>query len=320
MTRQHSILVTGATGFIGQRLVARLTEHEGWDVLAAVRHHAKAHWFARSFVTGELSGNTQWQPALTGVSTVVHLGARVHVLKAERADPLAEYRRINTHGTLNLAQQAAAAGVKRFVFLSTIKVNGSFSSPGRPFTADDTPTPADPYSQSKAEAEQGLREIANQTGMELVIIRPPLVYGPGVKANFATMMRWLNRGLPLPLGKTENRRSLVAVDNLVDLIATCTTHPAAANEVFLAADAETVSTTELLVRTSKALGRSPRLLPVPPSIMKVAANVLGKHCLYERLFESLELDTTKTHERLQWTPPLTLTEALERTAEAFQME
>jgi nucleoside-diphosphate-sugar epimerase len=268
----------------------------------------------RPRVTGDLEPAADWSVALAGISAVVHLAARVHVMADTAANPLEEFRRVNVQGTLNLARQAAAAGVRRFVFVSSIKVNGEATQPGFPFTADDAPAPLDAYGVSKMEAEQGLREIARQTGMDVVIIRPPLVYGPGVKANFAAMMRWLKRGVPLPLGAIHNQRSLVALDNLVDLIVTCITHPAAANPIFPVSDGEDVSTTGLLRRMGQAMGRPARLIPVPAGLLKLAATVLGKPDVAQRLCGSLPVDIEKTRRLLGWTPPLSLDEGLRRAA------
>jgi UDP-glucose 4-epimerase len=261
-----------------------------------------------------LEPSTDWTAALDGVSAVIHCAARVHVMADTAADPLEEFRHVNVQGTLNLARQAAAAGVRRFVFVSSIKVNGEATQPGAPFTADDAPAPLDAYGVSKMEAEQGLRELAAQTGMEVIIIRPPLVYGPGVKANFAAKMRWLQRGVPLPLGAIHNQRSLVALDNLVDLIVTCLTHPAAANQTFLVSDGEDVSTSELLRRMGQALDRPARLLPVPQSWLKLAAAMVGKSDVAQRLCGSLQVDISKTRQLLSWTPPLSLDQGLKRAA------
>jgi UDP-glucose 4-epimerase len=235
------------------------------------------------------------------------------------ADPLEEFRRVNVQGTLNLARQAAAAGVRRFVFVSSIKVNGEATQLGRPFTADDAPAPLDSYGVSKMEAEQGLREIALQTGMEVVIIRPSLVYGPSVKANFAAMMRWLKRGVPLPLGAIHNQRSLVSLDNLVGLIVTCLTHPAAANQTFLVSDGEDASTTELLRRMGQAMGHPARLIPVPTSWLKLAAAMVGKRDVAQRLCGSLQVDISKTRELLGWAPPVSLDEGLRRAAAGHEL-
>lgn len=233
-------------------------------------------------------------------------------------DPLVEFRKANVDGTLSLARQAAAAGVQRFIFISSIKVNGEGTELGYPYRADDTPAPQDPYGVSKMEAEQGLRALAAETGMEVVIIRPVLVYGPGVKANFRSMMSWLRKGIPLPLGATGNKRSLVAVDNLVDLIATCIDHPAAANQTFLVSDGEDLSTTQLLQRMGSALGRPARLLPVPASLLQAGAAMLGRRAIAQRLCGSLQVDICKTRERLAWAPPVSVDDALRKTARAFE--
>ena len=271
------------------------------------------------FAIGRLSSDTDWTEALKNVEKVVHLAARVHVMNDKSPDPLAEFRRVNVEGTSALARQAAAEGVKRFVYLSSVKVDGEFTKPGHPFTADDLPAPEDPYGVSKHEAEHLLRQISAETGMEVVIIRPPLVYGAGVKANFESMMRWLARGLPLPLAAvTENRRSLVALDNLVDLIVTCLNHPAAANQTFLVSDGEDLSTARLLKRMGAAMGNSARLFYVPPALLKLGASVLNKPGIYQRLCGSLQLDITKTRQLLDWTPPVSVDEGLRRAAEGFR--
>jgi nucleoside-diphosphate-sugar epimerase len=250
---------------------------------------------------------------------LVHLAARVHVMQDAFADPLTEFRKVNVAGTENLARQAAKAGVKRFVFLSSIKVNGEFTEAGQPFTADDVPAPEDPYGISKHEAERLLLQIAAETGMEVVIIRPPLVYGPCVKANFESMMRWLARGVPLPLAAvTQNRRSLLALDNLVDLIVTCLHHPAAANQTFLVSDGEDLSTAQLLKRMGSAMGRPARLFHMPPALMKLGATLLNKRAIYQRLCGSLQLDIAKTRQLLGWTPPVSVDQGLRRAAEGFR--
>ena len=268
---------------------------------------------------GSLSSKTDWTVALANVNQVVHLAARVHVMNDKSTDPLAEFREVNVEGTANLARQAAAAGVRRFVYLSSIKVNGEFTEVGLPFTADDAPAPEAPYGVSKHEAEQALCQIAADTGMEVVIIRPPLVYGPSVKANFESMMRWLARGVPLPLAAvTQNRRSLVALDNLVDLIATCLSHPAAANQTFLVSDGEDLSTAELLKRMGAAMGNPARLFYLPPALLKLGATGLNKPGIYLRLCSSLQLDITKTRRFLDWTPAVSVDEGLRRAAEGFR--
>jgi nucleoside-diphosphate-sugar epimerase len=266
----------------------------------------------------ELGIRTDWGDALTGCRVVVHLAARVHVMRDGVADPLAEYRRVNVAGTMGLARQAAHAGVKRFIFLSTIKVNGENTLAGAAFSERDPPAPADPYGVSKAEAEAALIALASSTPMEVIVIRPPLVYGPGVKANLLTMTRWLARGVPLPLGAIrDNRRTLVALDNLVDLIITCLEHPAAANQVLLAGDGEALSTTDLLRRTAAALGVPARLIPVPVPLLVAAAALLGRSEVMRRLCGSLQVDTSKARQLLGWSPPVTVDEGLRRMVTPF---
>lgn len=265
----------------------------------------------------DLASDAHWQNALHGVHIVLHCAARVHVMNDQSTDPLTEFRRVNVEGTLRLARQAAAAGVKRFIYLSSIKVNGEGTHLGAPYLADAQPAPTDPYGISKMEAEQGLLALAAETGMQVVIIRPVLVYGPGVKANFLSMMRWLQKGVPLPFGAIHNSRSLVALDNLVDLIAICIDHPAAANQTFLVSDGEDLSTTELLRRMGVALGKPARLLPVPSRLLEVAAAILGKQALAQRLCGSLEVDISKARELLNWTPPVNVEDALRKTASYF---
>ena len=308
-----NISVTGANGFVGRYLSAAMISR-GLTVQGLSRTSCKSENGISHIVVTGIDIDTVWRHALLGCDAIVHLAARVHVMHETTTNPLAEFRRVNVDGTLNLARQAAAAGVRRFVFISSVKVNGESTQTGVPFTADDTPAPLDAYGISKMEAEQGLRELAIQTGMEVVIIRPPLVYGPGVKANFAAMMRWLQRGVPLPLGAIHNQRSLVAIDNLVDLIVLCLKHPAAANQTFLVSDGEDVSTTELLFRMGRAMGRPARLLPVPSSVLKLAGALLGKSDVVQRLCGSLQVDITKTQDLLGWTPPVSLGEGLRRTA------
>ena len=265
-----------------------------------------------------MTASTDWYTALNGVQAVVHCAARVHVMQDNATDPLQAYREVNVHGTLNLARQAAHTGVRRFVFVSSIKVNGEAIQLGQPFTADDVPAPSDPYGVSKLEAEQGLRDIEAQTGMEVVIVRPPLVYGPGVKANFATMMRWVDLGIPLPLGAIHNARSVVALDNLVDLLMTCLKHPAASGQTFLVSDGEDVSTTELLRRTAQAMGKKAFLLPVPAFVLEWGAAMLGKRDVAQRLCGSLQVDMDKTRRLLGWTPPLTLDQGLKKVVEGIK--
>ena len=316
------ILVTGATGFVGGALVRRLAADRACKgVVAAVRSQAEAgSEGVRQVRVGDLLATTDWGLALHGVDAVVHCAARVHVMHDDAREPLQAYREVNVNGTLNLARQATQAGVRRFVFVSSIKVNGEVTQLGQPFTADDVSAPLDSYGVSKLEAEQGLRDIEAQTGMEVVIVRPPLVYGPGVKANFASMMRWVARGMPLPLGAIHNARSMVALDNLVDLLVTCLKHPNAAGQTFLVSDGQDVSTTELLRRTANAMGKKALLLPVPTFVLEWAASILGKGSIALRLCASLQVDIDKTRCLLGWTPPLTLDQGLLKAVEGRNLE
>lgn len=313
------VLVTGASGFVGRRLVGSLLG-AGQAVRAACRSpqtFAAGICSAELSLVGDLDAATDWRQAVDGVDAIVHLAARVHVMQERTDDPLAEFRRVNVEGTLALARQAASAGVRRFVFVSSIKVNGEATSLGLPFTADDVPAPSDAYGISKHEAETALMALSMQTGMEVVVIRPVLVYGPGVGANFRSMMRWLKKGIPLPLNAVDNRRSMVAVDNLVDLITLCLHHPAAVGQVFLASDGDDLSTPELLRRVARALGRRARLFSVPQGLLVFAANILGKGAVAQRLCGSLQADIAKNRRLLGWTPPVTVDGGLAITARHF---
>lgn len=316
--RSKTFLVTGGSGFLGRALINRLVQFSGCSVVAPVRTlSATFPACVRLLPLTSLNGENDWRDALTGVDVAVHAAARVHVMKEVSLDPLAAFREVNVEATLNLARQAAASGVKRFIYISSIKVNGEGTEHGMAYSADDVPAPIDPYGISKLEAEQGLKVLAADTGMEVVIIRPVLVYGPGVKANFLSMMRWLYRGVPLPFGAIHNQRSLVAIDNLIDLIVTCCDHPAAANQVFLASDGEDVSTTQLLRKLAGALGKPAILLPIPAWLMTGAAALLGQRALSDRILGSLQVDISKNRQLLGWTPPVTLDKALGLTAQHF---
>jgi len=305
------IAIVGAGGFVGRTLVARLTA-DGHDVVPIVR---TPRGMAGERRVEDIGPDTDWSGLLGDAEAVVHLAARVHVMDDRAADPITLYRRVNVEGTLNLARQAAAAGVRRFLFLSSIKVNGEASAPGRPFRADDPPRPEDPYGISKWEAEDGLAAIRRQTAMEIVVVRPPLVHGPGVAGNFAALMRALRRGLPLPLGKAGgNRRSLVGIDNLADFIALALAHPAAAGRVLLVADGEDLSTRDLLRRLAAAMGRKARLLPVPLSLLRLGARLVGKRAAADRLLGDLQVDIGESRDLLGWSPPLSVDEGLRRAA------
>ena len=312
------ILVTGGTGFVGSALLKRLLK-DGFEARACARSSLSTELKGAQYhPIRDMAAATDWNAALIGVQAVVHCAARVHVMQDDATDPLQAYREVNVNGTLNLARQAAQAGVRRFVFVSSIKVNGEATQPGQPFIEDHVPAPLDPYGVSKLEAEQGLREIEEQTGMEVVIVRPPLVYGSGVKANFASMMTWVARGMPLPLGAIHNARSMVALDNLVDLLVACLKHPAAAGQTFLVSDGEDVSTTELLRRTAKAMGKKALLLPVPASVLEFGTSMLGKRALAQRLCGSLQVDIAKARCLLGWNPPLTLDQGLKKAVEGME--
>lgn len=309
------VLVTGASGFVGEALVFRLLEDKKFSPIAAARGATRLHGLC-PVVPFDLT-HAKVLPALDDVQVVIHAAARVHVMNETAGDALAEFRKVNVEGTLKLAQCAVASGVKRFIFISSIKVNGESTLPGKPFKADDHPNPLDPYAVSKYEAEEALKQLGHDTGMEVVIIRPPLVYGPGVKANFLNMMSWLNRGMPLPLGSIRNQRSLVAIGNLVSLVVTCIDHPAAANQIFLVSDGSDLSTTQLLRRLSTALGKPGLLLPFPEWLLTLAASILGKQAIVERIYGSLQVDISKNRELLGWTPPINMDTAMRQTAGHF---
>ena len=312
------VLLTGASGFVGRAVLDRLRQDSQFEsVIAVSKAWLEVPEKVRLVEVSSIDAFTDWKEAVAGCGVVIHCAARVHVMSDTSADPLAEFRKVNVEGTLQLARQAAEAGVKRFVFVSSIKVNGEATALGAPYTADAEPAPADPYGISKMETEQALRLLAAQTGMDVVIIRPTLVYGPGVKANFLSMMRWLDKGVPLPFGAIHNQRSFVALDNLVDLIVTCVEHPSAANETFLVSDGEDLSTTQLLRRMATALGVPARLLPFPAWLLESGASLLGRKALSQRLCGSLQVDISKTQKLLGWIPPVNVDQALSQVAQHF---
>ncbi|MHB1348519.1 MAG: NAD-dependent epimerase/dehydratase family protein [Desulfobulbaceae bacterium] len=303
------VLVTGAAGFIGSHLRAYLAERH-IPCRAAVRRPDNG--IGDAAAVGEINGATDWTSALAGIDTVVHLAARVHVLRDEALDPLAEFRRVNVEGTARLAGQAAAAGVRRFVLMSTIKVLGEETF-ARPFGPADLPAPVDPYAVSKLEAEEALLRVARDTGMEAVILRPPLVYGKGVGGNFARLVGLVRRGWFLPLGSVRNRRSLVGVENLCSLITVCLVHPAAANQVFLVSDGQDLSTPELIRAIALACGKRPRLLPLPVFLLHLLAKIIGREMEVRRLTGSLWVDSSLTRSLLDWSPPVTVGQEIRRS-------
>lgn len=297
-------LVTGASGFVGSHLMAEMARR-GRPVRGTTRGAAPGLMTVPSY-----GPDTDWRACLQGIDTIVHLAARVHVMRETAADPLALFRKANVEATVNLARQAAEAGVRRFVFVSSIKVNGERTEPGKPFTADDLPAPQDPYGVSKAEAEAALTALGRQAGLEITIVRPPLVYGPGVRGNFRSLMKWAASGAPSIFPLVENRRSFIHVANLCDLLITVLDHPAAANRVLLASDGEDLSTHELLTRLTLAAGRRPRSLPVPAALLQALGRLTGRKDAVARLTENLQVDTTPTRRLLGWQPQASVDEAM----------
>lgn len=302
------VAVTGANGFVGRALVENL-KTRGFGVRALVRSEVADD----TVVVGDIGPATEWSSALAQAEVVVHTAARVHIMNDSASDALAEYRTVNVAGTRRLAEQAAQAGVRRLILLSSIKVNGEGTQPGKYYTAYDIADPADAYGLSKWEAEQTLRAVASECGLESVIIRPPLIYGPGVKANFKSLLRIVARGIPLPLGSIRNRRSMVALDNLVDLIVACIDHPAASGQTFLVSDDDDLSTPDLIRHIAWAMGCPARLFPMPPALLMAGAALLGKYEIAQRLCGSLQVDIGRTRTLLNWTPPVSVDEGLAAT-------
>lgn len=305
------ILVTGANGFIGTALCDTLMSMRVPFVSSVRRKTSPLHC-----EIGDLNASTDWTQALLDCDAVIHLAARVHVMNDAADDPMQAYREVNVDATVNLANQAADHGVRRFVFVSSIKVNGEATF-DIPFSAGDKPHPIDPYGRSKLEAEQALLEVSRHTGMEVAIVRPTLVYGPGVGANFLRLMRLVKRGLPLPLGRVTNRRSMVAIDNLVDLLIQCTFHPQAAGQTFLASDDNDMSISDLVMEIGRAMNKKPMLLPAPVGLVNACAYAIGKADVASRLFGSLQVDISRTKELLGWRPVVSTDEAIDRTVSHF---
>lgn len=313
------ILVTGANGFVGRHIVEYFGAC-GYDVRASTRRNVRPSDTMASWVGApDLDADADWTSQVAGVEVIVHCAARVHVMREGSNDAVGEFRRVNCDGTMALARAAAAAGVKRFIFLSSIKVNGESTPLDRPFHADDEPRPLDPYAKSKLEAERALFAFSHDSGMDAVIIRPPLIYGPGVGANFLAMMQLMQKRIPLPLGAVNNRRSLLFVRNLASLIHRAAEHDAAANKVFLASDGIDLSTTDMLRMLATSMGKSARLFPVPTSAMSFALRLVRNEAIARRLFGSLVVDIQATRKVLEWEPPVTVAQGFDETVAAYSM-
>lgn len=303
------IVLTGATGFLGSHILEYLQSKPSVQVTALVRKQIEPK-AAKIIKIDDIGPNTDWSKVLQGQQVVIHTAAIAHIQEGETLGQQAEYRRVNVQGTINLARQAAISGAKRFIYISSIGVNGNKNS--RPFTEDDKVNPQGIYASSKWEAEKGLWDIQRETGIELVIIRPPLVYGPNAPGNFGNLIRWIERGIPLPLGAVCNKRSLVSIDNLVDLIVICIGHPSASNQVFLAGDGCDISTTELIHGIAKAMGMHLYLLPIPASILMYCSVLVGKKHVAQKLIGSLQVDISKARNLLGWEPPVSLEDGLRK--------
>ena len=316
------VLVTGASGFVG-RMACVIFAERGFRVRAVSR--ASESVAGLSLVDGlefvsvsSISSSTNWLSALSGVDAVIHLAGRAHVMNDPEADPLSSFRQINVDGTLELARQAASQGVSRFIFLSSIKVNGEATDPFVPFRVTDLPSPKDAYAISKYEAEIGLISIAAETGMDYVIVRPPLIYGPNTKGNFNSLLKLLDKGVPLPLASiTRNRRSYISLGNLVDLLISCLMHKNPLSCTLLVSDGQDISTASLVQRLGSAIGKPANLFPVPNSLLRFSSNLLGRGSIYQRLCGSLAVDSSATRSLLGWTPALTLDEGFASVASGF---
>ena len=313
-----SLLVTGANGFVGSAFCTEALRR-GYRVRAALRGAPNFQIPGCEIATiAGIDSETDWSAALQNIDTVVHLASRVHVMQDHAANPLEAFRKVNVAGTEHLAHAAAAHGVKRLVYVSSIKVNGESTPADRHFSETDKPSPQDPYGLSKFEAEQALHRVSEETGIEIVILRPPLVYGAGVKGNFSQMLRVLKKGFPLPLASVHNRRNLVYVGNLVDALLVCTTHPAAVGQTYLVGDGENISTSQLLNELGRAMGHSAHLISCPIGLLNLAGRITGKSAQIDRLLGSLQIDSGKIRRELNWIPPYTLKQGLQATAEWYR--
>lgn len=316
MQVKSKVIITGANGFVGSATFKKISELEQYAVSGIVRHNTKKNNFIS---IGDINSETDWSNILRDQNVVIHTAARAHVMIDKAVNPLAEYRRVNVEASVNLAKQAAAAGVNRFIFISSIKVNGDGGESTRVYYHNDPPAPEDNYGISKAEAEVELKKIAEDTGMEMVIIRPTLIYGPDVKGNFNSLIKLVCRGLPLPLGAIHNCRSMVAIDNLIDLIVTCIDHPKASDQTFLVSDDQDMSTTELLEVMAHSFNKKAILIPIPAKLLHIAARLLGKEAIVDRLCGSLKVDITHTKDTLGWRPPVTMEQQLAKIVESMHL-
>jgi len=308
------VLVTGATGFVGKALCKKLLA-DGWPVVGTFRtgcSETKLPVGVEKIKITSIGPSTNWQEALNGIDTVIHLAARVHVLGDKAADAITEYRQINVAGTQHLAQAAVLTGVRRFIYMSSVKVYGEGNAVA--YTEHDSPRPKAPYAISKYEAEQLLKEIIDKTGLEVVVLRPPLVYGPHVKANFLQLLKVVDMGIPLPFANVRNRRSLIFIENLLDAIVTCINHPKAARKTYLLSDGLDTSTPELIRKTASALGRPVRLFPFSLNLLRFLAKIFGRSEAVDRLLNSFAVDSSRICTELGWTPRFTMTEGLVETA------
>lgn len=321
------VLVTGGNGFVGTALCNSLL-HQGHGVRKAIRAPGKVGGTTRNTehnriadletIIGQIEPETNWLDKLCDVDVVIHLAARVHVMKEAAADPLAEFLKVNLHSTENLARQSARAGVKRLVYISSIKVNGERTKETLPFTESDEPNPQDPYGVSKCKAEEALHRVAAETGLEIVIVRPPLVYGPGVGGNFWRLLKLVERGIPLPLASAENRRSMIYLGNIVDALIVCASHPDAAGKTFLVSDGEDISTSQLIRELARQMGKPSYLWPFPPTLLRLLGRFVGKLDEVDRLVGSLVIDSSKIRRELGWTPPFSMEQGLAETVGWFQ--